>query len=176
MNALKTVFFQTLQEGIENHNSEKLKEFIEFLFEEIEKNKTGLLHAKVEENKSRIDTQQSEIMKTLEVMETRFKASDQRFEDIKEVMETRFKAMDQRFEDIKEVMETRFKASDQRFEDIKEVMETRFKAMDQRFDAMQKSMDHRFDDMHKRITQQTWFIGSGFIIINAVIMLLKFFG
>jgi len=140
MNALKTVFFQTLQEGIENHNSEKLKEFIEFLFEEIEKNKTGLLHAKVEENKSRIDTQQSEIMKTLEVMETRFKASDQRFED------------------------------------IKEVMETRFKAMDQRFDAMQKSMDHRFDDMHKRITQQTWFIGSGFIIINAVIMLLKFFG
>ena len=147
MNALKTVFFQTLQEGIENHNSAKLKEFIEFLFEEIEKNKTGLLHAKVEENKSRIDTQQSEIMKILEVMETRFKASDQRFEDIKEVMETRFKAMDQRFE----------------------IMQ---KSMDHRFDAV----DKRFDDMHKRITQQTWFIGSGFIVINAVIMLLKFFG
>ena len=53
-----------------------------------------------------------------------------------------------------------------------ELMEARFKSVDDRF----KAVDRRFDDMHKRITQQTWFIGSGFIIINAVIMLLKFFG
>ena len=76
--------------------------------------------------------------------------------DLKEMMllmRERFEAVDKRFE-----------AVDKRFEDIQQQMNVRFEAVDK-----------RFDDMNKRFTSLTWLISIGFVVINALIIVFKFF-
>jgi uncharacterized protein YpuA (DUF1002 family) len=68
----------------------------------------------------------------------------------------------------REIMDIRFGEMNKRFEQV----DKRFEQVDKRFEQV----DKRFEDLNKRITQQTWFIGAGFILINAVVVLLKFFG
>jgi gas vesicle protein len=65
----------------------------------------------------------------------------------------------------REIMDIRFGEMHKRFEELREDMNKRF-----------EQVDKRFEDMNKRISQQTWFIGAGFILINGVVVLLKFFG
>ena len=83
--------------------------------------------------------------------------------DLKEMMSLmreRFEAVDKRFEAV----DKRFEAVDKRFEDMQRHMNARFEAVDK-----------RFDDMNKRFTGLTWLISAGFVVINLLIVLFKFY-
>jgi predicted nuclease with TOPRIM domain len=109
MNALRTVLLSTLKEGVESKNPGKLEEFVNVLWEEIEESRPD--RNQVQENKSRLREQHTEIMRMLDLMDKRFEQVDKRFEELR-------KDMDKRFEELREDMNRRFEQVDKRFEDI----------------------------------------------------------
>jgi predicted nuclease with TOPRIM domain len=98
MNALRTVLLSTLKEGVESKNPGKLEEFVNVLWEEIEESRPD--RNQVQENKSRLREQHTEIMRMLDLMDKRFEQVDKRFEELREDMNKRFEQVDKRFEDI----------------------------------------------------------------------------
>ncbi|MGC8764808.1 MAG: hypothetical protein ACP5QT_02870 [Brevinematia bacterium] len=83
---------------------------------------------------------------------------------IAETMKKGFEFVEKRFEDINK----RFEDVNKRFDDVNR----RFDDMNKRFDDMNK----RFDDMVKMFKTLGWLIGLGFVVMNAVIIILKFIG
>ena len=69
-----------------------------------------------------------------ELMNTRFKAIDDRFKAVEETMNTRFKA-------VEETMNTRFKAIDDRFKGLEDTMNARFATLDAKIDGFEKRLD-----------------------------------
>ncbi len=97
---------------------------------------------------------EEELKAQRELMTERFSAMDDRFRSSQELMEHRFRAVDQRFQ-----------AVDQRFESLQAQMDQRFAAVDKRFE----SVDKRFDDVQENFRRTQWLIGTGFVLLTAVV-------
>ena len=88
-----------------------------------------------------------------DLVNARFDAVDQRFEDQNGLIDARFDAVDQRFVEQSGLMEARFERGDARFDAVDqrfESVESRFDSVDIKIDAVDKrvdAVDRRIDEM-----------------------------
>ena len=151
----KSIITNILAQAIETKSRENVDEFVDIIYDNMQ---AGDIHKeKILRNESSIEKQHIEIMGILDAVKEGFKNVDKRFEDLIHYMDKRFDAVDKRFEDLIHHM-------DKRFEDL-------IHHMDKRFDDSNK----RFDDVNKRFSLVTWLIGIGFVSVNILIVILKFF-
>jgi len=70
-----------------------------------------------------------------------------------------------------ELMKKGFESVDKRFDDVNNRFEELIHNMDKRFE----SVDKRFDDVNRKFKLLTWLIGIGFVSMNVLLLVLKFF-
>ena len=91
---------------------------------------------------------------------------------LREIFETKFDASEKRFELLQRTMNERFEAVDKRFESLQ-------REMNGRFESLQREMNARFEAMDKRFSTIQWMIGilvgvpALFIVVNQLIQMLK---
>lgn len=82
-------------------------------------------------------------------------------------MKEHFEAVDKRFDDVNRRFEEARIASDKRFDDVNRRFEDARIATEKRFEDANK----RFDDSSKRFNTVQWLIGTGFVVLAALMSL-----
>jgi len=158
----RSVIFNSLKDAIETKEESRIGELADILHGSMEYH---LLHSSgISDNTARIDLQNQNIANILETMKEGFRQTDIRFKDLINQMNARFEQVDKRFEQI----DKRFEAVDLRFEDL-------IKNMNGRFTEQMNSIDKRFSESDSKFRMMFWLVGIGFVTINTMIVLFKFF-